>query len=52
MSGLLDNKVSNQTDEQTVKDILFDIGGKEGINFIADEGVAPLQQKLTLNLGR
>ena len=52
MSGLLDNKVSIQTDEQTVKDILFDIGGKEGINFIADEGLAPLQQKLTLNLAK
>ena len=28
MSGLLDNTVSIQTDEQTVKEILFDIGGK------------------------
>ena len=52
MSGLLDNTVSIQVDEQTVKDILFDIGGKEGINFIADQGLAPLQQKLTLNLDR
>ena len=52
MSALLDNTVSIQTDEQTVKEILFDIGGKEGINFIADLGLAPLQQKLTLNLDR
>ena len=52
MSGLLDNTVSIQTDEQTVKEILFDIGGKEGINFIADQGLAPLQQKLTLNLDK
>ena len=52
MSGLLDNTVSIQTDEQTVKEILFDIGGKEGINFVADQGLAPLQQKLTLNLDR
>ena len=52
MSALLDNTVSIQTDEQTVKEILFDIGGKEGINFIADQGLAPLQQKLTLNLDR
>ncbi len=52
MSSLLDNTVSIQTDEQTVKEILFDIGGKEGINFIADQGLAPLQQKLTLNLDR
>ena len=29
MSGLLDNTVSIQVDEQTVKDILFDIGGKD-----------------------
>ena len=52
MSGLLDNTVSIQTDEQTVKEILFDIGGKEGINFIADQELAPLQQKLTLNLDK
>ena len=52
MSGLLDNTVSIQTDEQTVKEILFDIGGKEGINFVADQGLAPLQQKLTLNLDK
>lgn len=52
MSGLLDNTVSIKTDEQTVKEILFDIGGKEGINFIADQGLAPLQQKLTLNLDK
>ncbi len=52
MSGLLDNTVSIQVDEKTVKEILFDIGGKEGINFIADHGLAPLEQKLTLNLDR
>ena len=52
MSGLLDNTVSIQSDEQTVKDILFDIGGKEDINFIVDEGLASLQQKLTLNLAK
>jgi len=52
MSGLLDNTVSIQAEEQSVKEILFDIGGKEGINFIADQGLAPLQQKLTLNLDR
>ena len=52
MSGLLDNTVSIQSDEQTVKEILFDIGGKEGINFVVDQGLVPLQQKLTLNLDR
>ena len=52
MSGLLDNTVSIQTDEQTVKEILFDIGRKEGINFIADQGLEPLQQKLTLNIDK
>jgi type IV pilus assembly protein PilQ len=50
MSGLLENTVSIQVEQKTVQDILFDIGGNEGINFIADEGLAPLQQKLTLNL--
>jgi type IV pilus assembly protein PilQ len=52
MSGLLDNTVSIQTDEQTVKEILLDIGGKEGINFIVDQGLAALQQKLTLNIDK
>jgi type IV pilus assembly protein PilQ len=52
MSGLLENTVSIQAEEQSVKEILFDIGGKEGINFVADQGLAPLQQKLTLNLDR
>ena len=50
MSALLDNTVSVQASDQTVKEILFGIGGREGINFVADEGLAPLQQKLTLNL--
>jgi len=50
MSGLLENAVSIQVDQKSVKDILFDIGGKEDINFVADEGLEPLQQKLTLNL--
>ena len=52
MSGLLDNTVSIQTDGQIVKEILFDIGVKEGINFVADQGLAALQQKLTLNLDK
>ena len=52
MSGLLDNTVSIQSDEQTVKEILLDIGGKEGINFIADQGLEPLQQKLTLDIDK
>ena len=52
MSGLLDNTVSIQTDGQIVKEILFDIGVKEGINFVGDQGLAALQQKLTLNLDK
>jgi len=52
MTGLLENTVSIQSEEQTVKEILFGIGEKEGINFIADQGLVPLQQKLTLNLDR
>ena len=50
MSALLDNTVSIQVSDQTVKEILFDIGGMEGINFVADEGLESLQKKLTLNL--
>jgi len=50
MSALLDNTVSVEASDQTVKEILFGIGGREGINFVADEGLAPLQQKLTINL--
>ncbi|MBL4641751.1 MAG: hypothetical protein JKX86_08025, partial [Verrucomicrobiales bacterium] len=52
MTGLLENTVSIQSEEQTVKEILFGIGEKEGINFVADQGLVPLQQKLTLNLDR
>ena len=52
MTGLLENTVSIQSEEQSVKEILFGIGEKEGINFIADQGLGPLEQKLTLNLDR
>ena len=52
MTGLLENTVSIQSEELTVKEILFGIGEKEGINFVADQGLVPLQQKLTLNLDR
>ena len=52
MSVLLENTVSIQAEAQTVMEILFSIGEKEGINFIADQGLAPLQQTLTLNLDR
>ena len=50
MSALLDNTVSIKVSDQTVKEILFGIGGTEGINFVADEGLESLQKKLTLNL--
>ena len=52
MSGLLENTVSIQAEEQSVKDILFGLGEKEGINFVADQGLESLQQKLTFNLDK
>ncbi len=50
MAGTLENSVSIQIEEQSVKDILFGIGKEEGINFVTDQGLAALEQKLTLNL--
>jgi Flp pilus assembly secretin CpaC len=52
MSVLLENTVSIQAEAQTVMEILFSIGEKEGINFVADQGLVPLQQKLTFNLDK
>ena len=36
--------------EVTKKGFLFDIGKEHGINFVADQEMEPMQQKLTLNL--
>jgi type IV pilus assembly protein PilQ len=52
MSGLLEKTVSIQAEEQSVKDILFGLGEKEGINFVTDQGLESLQQKLTFNLDK
>ena len=50
MSELLKNKVTVQADNQPIQQILFDIGKEHGINFVADQEMEPMQQKLTLNL--
>ena len=52
MSGLLEKTVSIQAEEQSVKDILFGLGEKEGINFVTDQGLESLQKKLTFNLDK
>ena len=44
------NSVTVKVDNQPIQQILFDIGKAHGINFVADQEMEPLQQKLTLNL--
>ena len=50
MSELLKAKVSVEAENLPIQQILFDLGKKEGINFVADQEMKPLQQKLTLKL--
>ena len=50
MSELLKNKVTVQADNLPIQQILFDISKEHGINFVADQEMEPMQQKLTLNL--
>lgn len=52
MSELLKSKVTVQVDNQPIQQILFDLGKTHGINFVADQEMEPLQQKLTLNLDK
>lgn len=52
MSELLQSKVTVQVDNQPIQQILFDLGKAQGINFVADQEMVPLQQKLTLNLDK
>ena len=50
MSELLKIKVSIEAENLSIQQILFDLGKKEGINFVADQDMKPLQQKLSLKL--
>ncbi len=50
MFELLKIKVSLEVENLSIQQILFDLGKKEGINFVADQDMKPLQQKLTLKL--
>ena len=50
MSELLKIKVSIEVENLSIQQILFDLGKKEGINFVADQDMKPLQQKLSLKL--
>lgn len=50
MAALLDKEVGIHLNNVTLQDLIFKIGDAEGINFIADKGIAAFQQKLTANL--
>ena len=50
MFELLKTKVSIEVENISIQQILFELGKKEHINFVADQEMEPLQQKLTLKL--
>jgi len=50
MFELLKTKVSIEVENISIQQILFELGKKEDINFVADQEMEPLQQKLTLKL--
>ena len=50
MFELLKTKVSIEVENISIQQILFELGKKEDINFVADQEMKPLQQKLTLKL--
>ena len=50
MFELLKTKVSIEVENLSIQQILFELGKKEDINFVADQEMKPLQQKLTLKL--
>ena len=50
MFELLKTKVSIEVENLSIQQILFELGKKEDINFVADQEMKPLKQKLTLKL--
>ena len=52
MAKILEKPVSLHLDNTSLKDIIFNIGQTEGINFVADQSLAAFQQKLSINMER
>lgn len=50
MNILLDKDITIQVNDVTLHDIIFNIGKSENINFIADQNLAALNTKLTINV--
>lgn len=49
MAEILDRQISVTVDEVTLESIIFDIGTREGINFVADKSIPAFQQKISVN---
>ncbi len=52
MAKILEKPVSLHLDNTSLKDIIFNIGQTEGINFVADQTLPAFQQKLSINMER
>lgn len=49
MADLLDRRISLHMDDVTLEKIIFEIGDKEKINFVADKSLPAFQKKLSVN---
>ncbi|MCP5526456.1 MAG: type II secretion system protein GspD [Verrucomicrobiales bacterium] len=52
MSEMMQKRISVVLDNATLESIIFTVGQQEGINFIADKGLAAFQQKVSVNLDK
>jgi type IV pilus assembly protein PilQ len=52
MSEIMSKEISVHLDDATLESIIFKIGELEGINFVADKGLAAFKQKLSINLDK
>jgi type II secretory pathway component GspD/PulD (secretin) len=52
MSEIMRKEISVHLDDATLESIIFKIGELEGINFVADKGLAAFKQKLSINLDK
>lgn len=52
MSEVMQKRISVVLDNATLESIIFTVGQQEGINFIADKGLAAFQQKVSVNLDK
>lgn len=50
MNVLLDKDITLQVSDVTLRDIIFNIGKTENINFVADQALAAMDTKLTMNV--